>query len=373
MEQIKEVEINSVINYIETIYSLQKEVTNHLSEELFNRILDKISKFESEIKKLNSDNFSNKIDKKKQEEKLTLELFNILKYLNKFPIIDTCKAMGRSKNHNIKISYDSIVKDLEFYYRGVYNGKDFNLLPSVFRDENYGNEDKYYHYIKSKCSSEFTESSHLNTLVTLQHYDCPTRLLDITSNPLVALYFACKNYRCFICNKANYGYVYVFANTKSKLLFKDSDRIIMLSCLARFSKSEQEEIYNECIKLILKKGITAKFDSNRSPALIEKLYHEIMTEVSFEKRILAVDLLQNYFVQPDVSNRRIDKQSGAFIISGLSENQKEIEEKIMHNVVWKIKISKQEEILKELDILNINEGSLFPELDKVSKYYVSKI
>ena len=35
MEQIKEVEINSVIDYIETIYSLQKEVTNHLSEELF--------------------------------------------------------------------------------------------------------------------------------------------------------------------------------------------------------------------------------------------------------------------------------------------------------------------------------------------------
>ena len=69
-----------------------------------------------------------------------------------------------------------------------------------------------------------------------------------------------------------------------------------------------------------------------------------MTEVSFEKRILARDLLQNYFVQPDISNRRIDKQSGAFIISGLSKNQKEIEEKIMHNVVWKIKINNQEEI-----------------------------
>ena len=98
-----------------------------------------------------------------------------------------------------------------------------------------------------------------------------------------------------------------------------------------------------------------------------------MTEVSFEKRILARDLLQNYFVQPDNSNRRIDKQSGAFIISGLSKNQKEIEEKINYNVIYKIKIVNRAAILKELDALNINEASLFPELDKVAKYYTSKI
>ena len=78
---------------------------------------------------------------------------------------------------------------------------------------------------------------------------------------------------------------------------------------------------------LLKKGINAAFDYGKLPKVIDKLYHEIMTEVSFEKRILARDLLQNYFVQPDNSNRRIDKQSGAFIISGLSKNKKEIEEK----------------------------------------------
>lgn len=370
MYEIKEIEIDNVIDYVKYIFQLKENLNEIFDNDMLFKFVDEIQKFQDEIEKLNNNNFESNISE--QESKLKYELIKILGYLNRFPILDTLMSLRRANFKLKKTDNNSNMNQFELFYRGVYNGAKFNLLPSVFRSNNYGKEDQFYHFLKAKCTSELNGRSHLDTLVTLQHYDCPTRLLDITSNPLVALYFACQNYGCFKCDKADYGYVYVFANARSKLLFKDSDRVIMLSCLARFSKEEQEEIYDECIKLILKKGIGAKFDANRLPHIIEKLYHEIKIEVSFEKRILARDLLLNYFVQPDISNKRIDKQSGAFIISGLSNNQQEIEEKIMNNVFYKIKIKNQQRVLKELDSLNINEGSLFPELDKVSKYFVSK-
>lgn len=60
MEQIKEVEINSVIDYIKTIYSLQKEVKETFDVDLLYKIIDEINAFEKEVKELDSDNINNK-------------------------------------------------------------------------------------------------------------------------------------------------------------------------------------------------------------------------------------------------------------------------------------------------------------------------
>lgn len=356
--------ISSVSEYIKTIETLIREKQNQKYEKYINvSILIEGLKFE--LSNLTLDEtlsreelYRRALKRKKAEQEI--ERLQIFQKNNKSNYMYNDRTNWQT----------SQLMKYRFFYRGHYDYKNYRLVPSVMRNGSAGNElekeDYYYHEIKVQCADKFNGCSHIDQLVLMQHYDCPTRLLDVTSNPLVALFFACKNYGCKKCNTANEGAVYIFAIPENEVLYYDSDRAKMLSCLPRFTYEDKKELYSACVTRIIKGGV---FDAKNNGSIVERLYHEIKTETpSFEKKIDPVDLLSSYFVQPLKLNSRILKQDGAFIINGLNLDCEEVEQKIRDMVFQVIKIKDQHKILAELDRLGINEATLFPEVDKVASY-----
>ena len=118
-----------------------------------------------------------------------------------------------------------------------------------------------------------------------------------------------------------------------------------------------------------------------------RLLGEIKTEKpGFAARIDPKDLLRNHIVQPLLDNPRIIRQSGAFIVFGLTqmddvvkgnevgdgsfqgikpENEYRVASSDGKRLL--ILVKNKDKILGELNSVGINEMSLFPEIAEVTK------
>lgn len=277
-------------------------------------------------------------------------------------------------------------KEISFFYRGQIK-REYKPVSCALRSEHYKYEDRYWHEIQKLRENDFAGKSHLDKLSTMQHYDCPTRMMDVSSSPLTALFFACYSLTGKDDENASNaesdenvskddeknGVVYVYTQETNKVKYFNSDTALILACLAKFNEKDKKLLYEKCSaggKILRTSCFSGKYND-----VIERFYYEIRSEhPAFSAKIRCEDLLNPLFVRPNDSNQRIQRQHGAFIMAGLTKDADDAVKQMEKLEPYKIVIhyGKKKKILKDLELLNVNRATLLPDLESAARYLVEK-
>ena len=301
------------------------------------------------------------------------------------------------------------------FFRG-HGDEGWQMRPSIYRETSLiENEDKIIKDALTYCPDDFLPSDTLfEKLVKLQHYGYSTRLLDLTTNALVALYFSAWNEQHYDKD----GELILLDIPDEQIKYGDSDTVAILSAISLQDKitsiqkcitvanqsryveekvfekkyiyfmetandEEMEEVerfreeldfknleeYKDCLKKQEGKEAFLEF-FNKQPEIIS-LLHDIQTDKpSFRPVIDYKDLQRVLCVRAKLNNARISRQQGCFLLFGIGDSKTEPaaipdewqrlasnRQKIL------VKAESKAAIMKELKSFGISKRTLFPELE----------
>ena len=271
------------------------------------------------------------------------------------------------------------------YFRGQFD-HEWPLIPSVMRKYK-GNptlrrsEGEMLLELMSRRPDDFVNvSSALSQWVLAQHHGLKTRLLDITKNPLVALFHCCDDSSAPSLSDATDGTFHIFAVPKQIVKTFESDAIRIITNFSKLPRFEQDILLGKELDLQESNQRHVLEHPNRYAAIMERLYNFIGHEKPyFRERVDVRDLFRVFVVEPQQSFERLRSQSGAFLISAFHE---EFETDVVlrltknvpiyHHYKFTVPASEKRKILHELELLHVTKEVLFPGLDESSKAVVGR-
>ncbi len=252
-------------------------------------------------------------------------------------------------------------------YRGEAD-ESWKMGPSIARKMKPGAEHQIVSELLVESRSEFLgDRSMFEKLVRAQHHGLPTRLLDVSLNPLMGLYFACNDDK----QMDKDGKVIIFDFDESRMKFPDSDTVSIICNLANLRDDEKAALEKE-----------SKLENGRNATSLSRFRRLSPTKrltqfVRIEKPYFLdlvdpADLRKYYFVYPPRNNARVIAQSGAFVIAGFLRYAAPERSKSLKLTKLKVPAECKPEILEQLDKVNINSMTMFPGIEFAAKYIKTK-
>ena len=285
-----------------------------------------------------------------------------------------------------------------FYFRGEPCTRT-SLRPTVIRHGLRPFERDLLTGLKTEFPAAFSGCEYaIDELAIARHYGLPTRLLDVTRNPMVGLYwatggcgwqqprsFGCEEIKglrdcsCMCPHESCDGRLHVFAFPTELVRAYDSDRVSIVANFARLSLIHQEHLLTKRredveFKYIGSQSVAFAFGRASMDEAMRTLVHNVRREKPyFADQIDIRDLFRVFVVEPRRSFDRIRAQSGAFMFSAFHERfegdqvaRRLADTKLYDHHVLTIPYGKKDELREELDWFGISGQTLYADVESAA-------
>lgn len=273
-------------------------------------------------------------------------------------------VLNRYKNEFSTTSHND-----NFIFRGMSTAS-WKLLPGIFREyskpettsdvvsqKQYrkmyrSNESEILAHFRKEASGFLTNISQNDDFTWLQyaqHYGVPTRLLDFTANPLVALYFSCQS------ESKDDSVVWIININNFQRWSHDED-----IC----KSTNTREIVIDRIMCEMR-GDFIHMENSKRPPLKERPLFFLPPYIDQRMSAQASRFMlwgTNQFALEDM----IDEENWMKLTSEAISLWIENDQRFLANII--IPAECKHSIIEELDLLNISSKTIFPGLDGIGRY-----